>query len=324
MNKQTSLRTNGSLLERAAELYDFRNSLGQAAAPSAEPAATEVPAPADAAEILDLTVRADEPEAQAVVEETPPPKEVKPAKQSVQRPNRTVAVDRAKLENGGFILPNAPAGTTAEEFRIIKRQLLARVGRSTDARSVLVASSQPGEGKSFCALNLALSIAGEKDTEVLLIDGDFAKPQLPELLGIERGAGFIDALTDPSVDPNELVLQTDIDGLCVLTAGHAVNNVPELLASARMDQVLASLIAGRPNRIVIFDSPPTLLASHATVLAAHVGHVLMVVRADRTTEADLREAVSLLSACENINLVLNGASLVTTGRRFGTYYGYGG
>lgn len=324
MNKQTSLRTHGSLLERAAELYDFRNALGEAAPQPAEPAATEIPPPADAAEILDLTVRADEPEAPASVEDVPAPVTAQPAEARAQRPNRTVVVDRAKLESGGFILPDAPAGAIAEEFRIIKRQLLARVGRSADARSVLVASSQPGEGKSFCALNLALSIAGEKDTEVLLIDGDFAKPQLPELLGIEGGTGFIDALADPSVDPNDLVLQTNIDGLCVLTAGRQANNVPELLASARMDQVLASLIAGRPNRIVIFDSPPTLLASHATVLAAHVGHVLMVVRADRTTEADLREAVSLLSACENINLVLNGASLVTTGRRFGTDYGYGG
>jgi Mrp family chromosome partitioning ATPase len=75
---------------------------------------------------------------------------------------------------------------------------------------------------------------------------------------------------------------------------------------------------------VIFDSPPALMASQASVLAEHVGQVLIVVRADQTTEADLKEAVSLLSACEHVSLMLNGAGFAASGRRFGAYYGYGG
>ena len=86
--------------------------------------------------------------------------------------------------------------------------------------------------------------------------------------------------------------------------------------------MLARLTAHAPNRVVIFDSPPVLAASPASVLANHVGQTVMVVRADITGEAALRDAVSLLSACEDIKLLLNGTRFSTTGRRFGTYYGY--
>ena len=112
-------------------------------------------------------------------------------------------------------------------------------------------------------------------------------------------------------------------GLSVLPAGRKANNVPELLASDRTREVLAKLAAGDRRRIILFDSPPALMASHATVLAGHVGRALVVVRADQTTEADLRETIGLLSGCRHVGLVLNGAGLAVTGRKFGAYDGYG-
>jgi protein-tyrosine kinase len=87
--------------------------------------------------------------------------------------------------------------------------------------------------------------------------------------------------------------------------------------------VLDQLTRHDPTRIIIFDSPPALAASPASVLALHVGQAVMVVHADVTTENALRDALSLLSGCENIQLLLNRAKFSPTGRKFGNYYGYG-
>jgi exopolysaccharide/PEP-CTERM locus tyrosine autokinase len=251
--------------------------------------------------------------------------------ESERRPatsSRSGTVDREGLLEDGYILPDAPVSALAEEFRIIKRQLLLSVSRggkiAEDKRqTILVCSAQPDEGKTFCALNLALSLAGERDVEALLVDGDFAKPEILSILGLESGPGLIDAIGDPDCDPNEFVIRTDIEGLSVLPAGRQANNVTELLASGRTREVLTGLTRDHPRRVVIFDSPPALMASPASVLASQVGQVLLIVRADQTTEADLKEAVGLLSGCEHLSLMLNGAGFAATGRRFGAYYGYG-
>ncbi len=291
-----------SLLERAAELYDFGAVLR---APAADPAPVAVPAPQPAP--------APEPVLRVV-----PPAPVRRA-----APTGTATIDRAALAAAGFIVAETSGSGLAEEFRLIKHQLLADIERA-GTRSVLIASAQPKSGKTFCVINLALSLAGERDVEVLLVDGDFLKPDALATLGVDgAGPGFVDALADHSADPESFVIRTDVPGLSVLPAGRKTNNVPELLASDRTREVLAKLAAGDRKRIVLFDSPPALMASHATVLAGHVGLALVVVRADQTTEADLRETIGLLQGCGRVGLVLNGAGLAVTGRKFGAYDGYG-
>jgi exopolysaccharide/PEP-CTERM locus tyrosine autokinase len=235
-------------------------------------------------------------------------------------------VDREKMRAAGFLVPDGAPGPLAEELRLVKRHLLRAVAAHKNMpeakrRSVLVASSQPDEGKTFCALNLALSLAGEQDVEVLLVDGDFPKPEILAHLGVEPGPGLVDALADPSADVESFVVRTDIEGLSVLPSGRQANNVPELLASERTRDVLDALAAADPRRIILFDSPPVLMASSAGVLASHVGQVLVVVRADQTVEADLKETIGLLSASNDIALVLNGAGFAASGRRFGYYEG---
>jgi protein-tyrosine kinase len=307
MNKHSPLSHSGSLLERAAELYGFGSapaiaptSAAQAEAPVAEPRPEPAPEP------------------------KPVPRSFLPAVTEEKAP-----VDRKSLGTRGFIVPDSPAGPLAEEFRIVKRQLLLGMGAGSPVsadkrRTILVCSAQPDEGKTFCAVNLALSLAGERDMEVLLVDADFPKPEVLSILGLEaQGAGFVDALADPSLDPERLVIRTDIGGLSVMPAGRYENDVPELLGSDRTARVLARLTEGRPKRIVIFDSPPALMASAAAALAAHVGQLLLVVRADQTNEADLKEAAGLLSGCPQISLLLNGTGFAATGRKFGSYYGYG-
>jgi exopolysaccharide/PEP-CTERM locus tyrosine autokinase len=308
MTRQTAVRTGSSLVERAAAVYDF--SSGLLVPPAESPAAVEPPPPpAPRTTGID---RAD-------------PRPARPARRS--SPRGTVAVDRQRLRSGGFILPESPATGLAEELRLVKRQLLAgasgRTGIAAEKRRrVLVCSGQPDEGKTFCALNLALSLAGEQDLEVLLVDGDFSKPEILSLLGLEAGPGLVDALADPTADAESFVIRTDLGGLSLLPAGRQANNVPELLASERTSEVLAGLTASSPRRLIIFDSPPALMASPASVLAGHVGQALIVVRADKTTESDLKETIGLLSACDHLGLVLNGAGFAARGRRFGLHYGY--
>lgn len=304
-----------SLLERAAELYDFGAAL-RAPAPAPAPVADFAPEPAP------------EP-VEAEAAPAPAPRLLRAVEAPAVRPRPVeglAEINRDVLAAGGFIVPEAQVTGLAEEFRLIKHQLLADIEAAKQPeerrRAVLVCSGQPKAGKTFCAINLALSLSGEKEVEILLVEGDFLKPDALALLGIAGGPGFVDALLDPSADPESYVVRTDVPGLSVLPAGAKTNNVPELLASDRCREVLAKLVAGNRQRIILFDSPPVLMASHATVLAGLVGRALVVVRADQTTEADLRETIGLLRGCET-SLILNGAGLAVTGRKFGAYDGYG-
>ncbi len=305
MNQKLTPST-GSLIERAAEVFDF----GAAIRPPVIAPVADVVRPALAAQ----------PAARAVQGNRPA---------TVAGRSRTATIDRARLRDSGYIVPDAAPGSLAEEFRIVKRQLLlsasgAASGRPLErGRMILVCSAQPNDGKTFCAVNLALSLASERDTEVLLVDADVAKPEILSTLGIEGCPGLMDALADPRIDVETLIIGTDIPKLSVLAAGRQANNDTEMLASARTKVVLDGLADKFPDRIVIFDSAPALAASPASVLALNVGQVMMVVRADRTTESELRDALALVDGCRHISLLLNGSSYFGGNHSFGSYYGQG-
>lgn len=304
MNKHNPLSKSGSLLERAAQIYDYVPSRTGGSAQNYGP------------EILP-----PEPDTQQIVPAI--------SQQSAAYDGPRVIVDRDKLREVGFVVPDGPVTAISEEFRIIKRHLLlaakgwAKQPALVHGERILVCSAHPNEGKTFCALNLALSIAAEKDNEVLLVDADFAKPSILSSLGLEGSKGLMDALADPELSVEDCIIHTDIPGLAILPAGEQTNADTEYLASSRTGEVLNRLTRNNPNRIVIFDSPPALSASPASVLATHAGQVLMVVKADETTETALRDALGLLAGCENIQLLLNGTKFSPTGRNFGAYYGYG-
>lgn len=329
MNDETPRRYRGSLLERAAEQYGYLR-------PATLPA---VPIVVPDEEPLTLTQLAPElPPVEAVpAVETVPVAEMaapQPAPRPAPRPDRRQApIDRIALREGGMLVPGGQITAMAEEFRMVKRQLLltARAVAAKDstkaadhARMILVCSAHPDEGKTFCAINLALSMAAEKDMEILLVDADFAKPDVLGRLGLPEGPGLLDALAGAVDDVEECIIDTDVPQLSVLPAGTRTNGDTELLASDRARAILDGLAKANPRRIVILDSPPALAASPAAVLAMHAGQVMLVVRADRTSESDLREAVNVLDGCEQIQLLLNSVSFQPGGRRFGNYYGEAG
>lgn len=302
----------GSLLERAARLYDLDAHRLRAAA--ARPAPEPAPVPRVEAEPMLAGIPAEFLAAGDHDDFTPPPADPGVA-----------SVDRAMLAERGMIVPGAPIGPLAEEFRLVKRHLLGLrrlIADAAKARTALVCSARPGDGKTFCAINLALSVAAERDTDVLLVDADFAKPDVCRRLGLPEDArGLLDALDDAGLDPEGLVVRTDVPGLSVLPAGTRTTADTELLASARTRAVVARLLEADDKRVILFDSPPALAASPASVLATLVGQVLLVVRADRTAEGEVRDAVGLLDGCERVELLLNAVSFAPGGRRFGDYYG---
>jgi protein-tyrosine kinase len=244
------------------------------------------------------------------------------------RISRRGVIDLAELRDLGYVVPDAPATATAEEFRIVKRQLLinAMARGENEIRNgnlILVCSAQPNEGKTFCATNLALSIASERDLTVLLVDADFAKPEILSTLGLEGGKGLIDVIADPTLDLSDCLIRTNIENLSVLPAGRQHNLTTELLASERMGDMVEEIAKRYGDRIVIFDSPPALASSAASVLAMHVGQVMFVVEAENTRETELRDGLSMMNGCEHVQILLNKVRYAGVGRRFGTYYGYG-
>ena len=301
MNRHSSL-SKGSLIERATEIYDFGAALRGRAAPAVEIPA-DLPPP---------------------VVEMAPATGVDPSVRAREWSGPVQPVGRIALVEGGYILPDGPATALSEEFRLLKRGLLAQLGNDARGNRILLCSAHSGEGKSFCAINLALSLAAEKEREILLVDADFGKPGIPETLGLASGPGLMDALADPSIAIEDCVIRTDIPSLSVLPAGQRSNNDTEYLASARTDMLLDRLTEGRPDRIILFDSPPLLAASAAAVLASHAAIALLVVRADRTTESTLRDAAGMLKGAGQVQLLLNGVTFSGSGRRFGTYYAKGG
>ncbi|MHA6333423.1 P-loop NTPase family protein [Qipengyuania sp. CAU 1752] len=231
-------------------------------------------------------------------------------------------IDRQHLRDQGLIDPSGPVSELLEEFRIVKRQLLAAAKTRGNAlsRRILVTSPHQDEGKTFCAVNLAIAMAAERDMEVLLVDADIAKPSVLSTLGLPKGAGFMDALANPNVPVEDLVIGTDIPNLWVLPAGNTTNQDAEYLAGEVTLEVLERLTIGRPDRIVIFDSPPALAASPAAELAKHVGQTVLIARADQTGRNAIEDSCQLLASCDDIKLLLNATNFSPSGRRFGSYY----
>jgi protein-tyrosine kinase len=250
------------------------------------------------------------------------------AKGNSNKQSRRGDIDLMSLRDNGFIVPHAPSTRVAEEFRLVKRSLLLKAfARGEDmiknGNLMLVCSAQPNEGKTYCSVNLALSIASERDLTVLLVDADFAKPEVLSTLGLEGGKGLVDVIADPSIDLADCMIKTNIDNLTVLPAGRQHHLTTELLASERMGAIVEEIAQRYRDRVIIFDSPPVLASSAASVLALHCGQTLFVVEADSTTEANLNEGLALISGCKHIQLLLNKSNFSAAGKTFGSYYGYG-
>jgi len=237
---------------------------------------------------------------------------------------KRVAIDLAHLARAGFITPDAPQTPIAREFRVIKRPILENAQgkggvRAAEASLVMVTSAMSGEGKSFCAVNLAVSMAMELDNTVLLVDADVANPSVLEILGLPQAPGLLDVLTDPTRDLASVILRTNVAKLSVLPAGTRHERATELLASDAMTRLVREVASRYPDRIIVFDSPPLLLTTESPVLATHMGQIVVVVEADQTTSSAVKQALATLERCPVVLTLLNKAR----SSDMSAYYGYG-
>ena len=222
----------------------------------------------------------------------------------------SVTIDFNLLRMNGMVVPDDTRSRIADEYRLIKRPLIMNAfgqGASVveHANLIMLTSSVPGEGKTFSAVNLAMSIALERDKHVLLVDADVAKPSISRLLQLGDKRGLIDILIDNNINFSDVVLKTNVPNLTILTAGTIHPHSNELIASNEMAKLTDELSKRYSDRIVIFDSPPLLATTEAGVLANHMGQVVMVVESGKTQQSMVNEALSRLNGPEIIGFILN-------------------
>src|SRR5262245_9013499 len=253
---------------------------------------------------------------------------VEPARRSTEpRPAPARTLDLARLQASGFITPALQHSKLLHEFRLIKRPLIQHaLGRSatqTPHRNlIMVTSALPDEGKTFVAVNLAMSLAMEVDCRVLLVDADGLAPSVPEVLRIEPAKGLMDVLTGAGMPIRETLLRTNVERLSLLLAGTPHANAAEFLASESMTRLLSELSSRYPDRIVVFDAPPLLATAEARALATHMGQVIVAVEAQCTTHAALESALATVESCPLVYTLLNKTPESKVGSYHGAY-GYG-
>jgi protein-tyrosine kinase len=238
-----------------------------------------------------------------------------------------VKLDRELLRHAGMRPEEFADQYLTEQYRRIKRPILEKIHQLREARTpgaqfFMVASALPGDGKTFTAVNLAISIARERDVSVLLIDADVAKCHITRTLGLETQTGLLTALVDESLDVESLIRPTDISGLSILPSGPPHPAASELLSSARMASIAFSLSERDPSRILLFDTAPLLLSSEARAIVKLVRQIALVVHAGVTPKAAVSEALEHLPADKLTGLILNHSQSQALDHSYGYSYGY--
>ena len=309
-----------SLIEKAAQRLD---QLKQASAEPGDEPAQAVPPQAPLRPKADEVIAA---EAKDFSKSSEVPLSL-PQTQSAAM-SRTVHIDLDMLATKGMVTPEQPRSAIAEEFRVIKRPLLRNVNeegpaRIDNANLIMITSALSGEGKTFNAINLAISMAMELDYTVLLVDADVSRPSVFRQLGLAPERGLMDILSGEVDDLSDVLLRTNIEKLSILPAGMPHSRATELLASENMNRLLKQMATRYSDRIIVFDSPPLLLTTESRVLATHMGQVVVVVEAERTTHASIRQALATIENCPVKLMVLNKSRERGPGSYYGYGYGYG-
>ena len=306
-----------STIERIAK------ELGKRQRPSPESAATHAAEPIMRAALpaemdgiaVDARSKRREPVLKPAIAPPAPEQPAHPASPSSEVASRfrVIEIDLAGLAALGLLTPDASQSRLANEMRVIKRPLINNCyGKSgngvMNANRIMITSALPGEGKSFLSTNLAMTIATERDSTVLLVEADPTRPALAQLFGLSAGRGLMDLLVEPGLDVADVLVKTNIDRLSFIPVGTRQEHATELLASEAMERLVDRLASRYQNRILIFDSPPLLAAPEARVLARHMGQIVLVVEAERTSYRAAQQALAAIDSCPTVMTVLNKAS----------------
>ena len=321
-------------------IHRYAERLKQQQASAARPAAIpESPARREPAESSEKPVHSV-PVAKTVPATSPvspvapdaPTRQTEEPTRSVEAPrpaSKPVRIDFRRLQRFGFIVPDADEKTKlSEEFRLIKLHLILKAFAKGDeaipnGNVVMVTSARPGEGKTFFAVNLALSVALERDLHVMLVDTDVYSQAVLSSLGLTAEKGLVDVLLDPNADLADVILKTNIPNFSVVPSGFKHPNASELMSSQRMAKLAEDMSERYPDRMIIFDSPPILASSETTVLASHVGQIVVVVEQNRTGWHLVERSLAQIERCPEISFVLNKVTSKMWEENYASRYGYG-
>jgi protein-tyrosine kinase len=236
---------------------------------------------------------------------------------------KRITVNLGALRAAGYLPEESKDRLFADHYSRIKRPLvdraLSQAGAIGEPRVIMITSSLPGDGKTFTSINLALSMALELDVSVMLVDCDVAKRHVSKIFGLKEETGLLDALADESMDAESLVVGTNLRGLSILPAGRAAEASGEMLSSNRMRQIVTSLCARAPRRILLLDSPPLLITNEGRALVKIAGQVVLVVRAGHTPRHAVQDAAELFDPQQAGGIILNQVQMGLSA----AYYGYG-
>jgi protein-tyrosine kinase len=209
-----------------------------------------------------------------------------------------------------------PKSVEAELFKVLRTNLLFPA-KGRPPKSILITSAVPGEGKSFVAANLAISIAKGVEEHVLLMDADVRRPSIHQFFGLGQTGGLSDyLLTGANVSKH--FIKTPVDKLTILPAGSPPDNPVELLTSQKMKALLHEVSRRYEDRFIIIDSAPSSLASETAAITNYVDGVILVVRAGKTPRKAVTEVIEQLGKEKILGIIMNHSDQIVK-----KYYGYG-
>jgi exopolysaccharide/PEP-CTERM locus tyrosine autokinase len=208
-----------------------------------------------------------------------------------------------------------------EVFKTLRSRILHPLDGEMVPKTIMITSAIPKEGKSFVSANLAISLAHGMDQHSLLVDCDLRKPTLARMFGLDNSVGLVDYLRD-NVMLSELIAKTSINTLSVLTSGKSPANPAELLGSTRMSALVEELSGRYDDRIIIFDSPPLLVAAESSVLAGQVDAVILVVRQSTSGKAHIQKLIDIIGTERIMGIVFNDQSINSLQKSLVKGYGH--
>ena len=229
-----------------------------------------------------------------------------------------------ELEERGFVSTTGQRKQINEEYREIKRKLLSNafgpISKTIhNSNVIMVTSGRPSEGKTFTAVNLALSIASEQDKTVLLVDADVLKPNVLRTLRLERRKGLMEYLMGEVEEVSEVLYPTNIDTLKIIPAGKYDHRTTELLASQRMHDTVDEFANRYKDRVIIIDTPPLIGITESAVLANFAGQAVVVVEEGRSKLNDIKFSIERLNPEMAVGFVVNKS---VDSSSLNGYYGY--
>jgi exopolysaccharide/PEP-CTERM locus tyrosine autokinase len=219
--------------------------------------------------------------------------------------------------NKNLVAHHSPQSFEAEQFRMLRTNIMFPAGGKASPRTILVTSALPGEGKSFVASNLALTIAQNIDKHVLLIDCDMRRPTVHKLFGYENVPGLSNYLTGEKT-LQDLLIKTGNNHLSILPGGPIPPNPAELLSSNRMLALLREVRTRYDDRYIIIDSPPPHLTAESKALAQFVDGIVLVLKLGQTDRDLVSELVGKFQKEKILGVVANWLN-----RRSTVFYGSG-